>query len=286
MSPPSTDDKSLPTSQKQQESISSFENVFRPPNRGHDYSILQALLSIDLLILFFTTFCGIGGTMTAIDNLGQIGTSLGYPTKSISTFVSLTSIWSFLSRVFAGFASEIFLKMYKFPRPLFLTLSLLFSCVGHLLIAFDVPNGLYIASIIIGFCIGAQWPLFMAIISEVFGLKYYSTLFNAGAMASPIASYVLNVKVAGYLYDREAGRQMASSGAVKKAGSDLNCSGADCFKLAFIIIIAVTFLGATFSMILVVRTKPFYRSDIYKKFTEEANAVEMVVDRGAEGMAR
>ncbi|KAG5557253.1 hypothetical protein RHGRI_007498 [Rhododendron griersonianum] len=261
MSPPSTDgtvattelgvdfkntDKSLPTSQKQQESISSFKNVFRPPNRGHDYTILQALLSIDMLILFFTTFCGIGGTMTAIDNLGQIGTSLGYPIKSISTFVSLISIWSFLGRVFAGFASEIFLKKYKLPRPLFLTLSLLFSCVGHLLIAFDVPNGLYIASIIIGFCIGAQWPLFMAIISEVFGLKYYSTLFNVGAMARPIASYVLNVKVAGHLYDREAGRQMASSRAVKKARSDLNCSGADCFKLAFIIITAVTFLGGLF----------------------------------------
>ncbi|PKI26150.1 hypothetical protein CRG98_049161, partial [Punica granatum] len=52
------------------------------------------------------------------------------------------------------------------------------------------------------------WPLLFAIISEIFGLKYYSTLYNVGAAASPFGSYILNVRVAGWLYDREARRQM------------------------------------------------------------------------------
>ncbi|CAL4943700.1 unnamed protein product [Urochloa decumbens] len=243
-------------------SPSCFQDVFRPPARGQDYTILQALFSVDMLVLFVATICGIGGTLTAVDNMGQIGQSLGYPQRSITTFVSLVSIWNYAGRVVSGFASEYVLAKYKVPRPLVLTAVLLLACVGHALIAFGVSNGLYAASVILGFCFGAQWPLLFAIISEVFGLKYYSTLYNFGAVASPVGSYILNVRIAGRMYDREALRQGG------RKGKDLTCIGVRCFKESFLIITGVTLLGALVSLVLAWRTRKFYRGDLYGQFRE------------------
>jgi MFS family permease len=241
--------------------------MFRPPARGEDYTILQALVSVDMLVLFVATICGVGGTLTAIDNMGQIGESLGYPSKSINTFVSLISIWNYAGRVTAGYASEAVLVRYRVPRPALLTAVLVLACAGHVLIALGVPQSLYAASVVIGFCFGAQWPLVFAIISEVFGLKYYSTLHNFGGMASPVGSYILNVRVAGRLYDAAAARQHNVGGGGGGKHEKL-CIGVECYKRSFFIITAATVFGALVSLVLVWRTWRFYQGDIYARFRD------------------
>ncbi|CAL5028306.1 unnamed protein product [Urochloa decumbens] len=256
----------LPSSSSSSSIASCLKHMFTPPPRGEDYTILQALVSVDMLLLFMATICGAGGTLTAIDNMGQIGQSLGYPSKTINTFVSLISIWNYAGRVVSGFASEILLSRYGFPRTLAVTAVLLLSCAGHLLIAFGVPGSLYLASVLVGFCFGALWPLVYAVISEVFGLKYYSTLYNFGTVASPIGAYLLNVRVTGYFYDAEAAKQHGGS----LAGVDKTCMGVECFRKSFLIVTGVTVLGMVVSLVLVWRTREFYKGDIYARFRDTA----------------
>ncbi|KAI3997140.1 hypothetical protein MKX01_008984 [Papaver californicum] len=255
--------------EKSKPEVSFFSDVFNPPERGEDYTILQALLSIDMLLLMIVTFSGLGTSLTAIDNLGQIGESLGYPTLTISTFVSLMSIWNYFGRVCAGLFSEIILIKWRFPRTLVLALILLVSCIGHILIAFPIPGSIYIASVLIGFTYGAQVTLIYTIISELFGLKYYSTLFNFGVLAMPLGSYVFNVRVAGFLYDQEALKQLKVLGLSRDSVRDLTCIGKQCYRLCFVILAGATFIAALSSFVLVMRTIKFYEGDIYKKFREE-----------------
>ncbi|CAK9185491.1 unnamed protein product [Ilex paraguariensis] len=253
---------------------SCFGNICKKPKRGEDYTILQALLSIDMLILFVATFCGLGCSLTAVDNLGQIGESLGYPTHTIGTFVSLVSIFNYFGRVFAGFLSEIIVLKWKIPRTLMMTFFLLLPSVGDLLIAFPVPGSVYVASLLIGFSYGAQLTLLFVIISELFGLKYYSTLFNCGQLASPLGSYILNVRIVGKLYDREALKQLAVNGMNRSMVRELTCIGKQCYRLSFLILAGTNLFGALVSLILVIRTRKYYRTDIYQRFRAEMMANE------------
>lgn len=261
------------------------KTILEKPNRGEDYSILQALLSTDMLILLVASFCGLGSSLTAVDNLGQIGESLGYPAPTVSSCVSLVSIWNYLGRVFAGFASEALLTKYKFPRPLLMTVVLLISCAGHLLIAFPAPGSFYAASVITGFTFGAQFPLIFVIISDLFGLKHYSTLFNCGQMVSPLGSYVLSVMITGVLYDREARKQLDARGLSLAAGEELTCHGSQCYRLSFVVLSGVTLFGAAVSLVLVLRTLEFYRGDIYKKFRRRAEPDAAETDLSARLLA-
>lgn len=258
-----------PTQLVEKPKVSSCGNICQKPERGEDYGILQALLSMDMLILFVATFCGLGCSLTAVDNLGQVGESLGYATHTISTFVSLVSVWNFFGRVFAGFVSEIILLRWKIPRPFIMTVALLLSAIGNLLIAFPIPGSVYISSVLIGFSFGAQLTLLFVIISEIFGLKYYSTLFNCGQLASPLGSYILNVQIVGKLYDREALKQLAAKGMTRSMVKELTCIGKQCYRLSYIILACTNAFGAFVSFLLVTRTCKFYQGDLYKKFVEE-----------------
>ncbi|KAH9298098.1 hypothetical protein KI387_029780 [Taxus chinensis] len=236
--------------------------------RGQNFNLIQAMGTSDFWLLFMCMACGMGSGLTTINNMSQIGASLGYTFTEISTLVSLWSIWNFLGRFGAGYFSETFLHSKGFARPIFIAIALFIMSSGHLVIASGLPGSLYVGSVLIGICYGSQWSLMPAITSEIFGLQHFGTLFNAIATASPIGSYVLSVKVAGYLYDLEAEKEKHFE-IVHRTSlielSELTCHGSHCFRLSFFIMSAVCLLGCFIALVLYLRTRKFYKQEIFEK---------------------
>ncbi|KAK3228347.1 hypothetical protein Dsin_000228 [Dipteronia sinensis] len=150
----------------------------------------------------------------------------------------------------------------------------LLSALSNIFIAYPFYGSVYIASVLVGFSYGAQLTLLFIIISELFGLKYYSTLFNCGQLASPLGSYVLSVVVVGKLYDREALKQLAEKGMTRAMVKELTCIGTQCYRHSFLILAGVNIFGALVTFILVMRTRKYYSGDIYKRFKDEMVAAD------------
>ncbi|CAK9875177.1 unnamed protein product [Sphagnum jensenii] len=237
----------------------------KTPQRGEEHTVMEAFVSFDFWLLLMIMICSMGSGTTAMDNMGQIGLSLGYTQVQISTLVSLLSIWNFLGRFGGGYISELVLHSKDIPRTFCLALSLAILCGGHLVMASAFPGSLYVGSIIVGLCYGAQWTLMPAITSEIFGFSHFGTLFNTLGVASPVGAYVLSVKVAGYLYDIETKKehdvhQMERKVIIMGSGDPgpLLCHGAHCFRLTFIILACVCLFGCFISWFLLIRTRHLY----------------------------
>jgi hypothetical protein len=71
------------------------------------------------------------------------------------------------------------------------------------------------------------------------------------AVASPIGSYILSVRVVGYIYDKESPQ------------GELACTGKHCFMLSFVIMACVCVFGSVVASVLFIRTRKFYRRIIY-----------------------
>ncbi|KAK1363362.1 protein NUCLEAR FUSION DEFECTIVE 4-like [Heracleum sosnowskyi] len=217
-----------------------------PRQIGEEMNLLQAICTLDFWLLFVAMICGMGSGVATINNISQIGESLKYTSVERSTLVSLWSIWNFLGRCGAGYISDVYLHKRGWPRPFFMILMLAIMAFGHVIIAFGFPGNLYLGSVIVGVCYGSQWSLMPTITSEIFGVLHLGTIFNTIAIASPIGSYVMSVRIAGYIYDKEASGQQT-------------CYGTHCFMLSFFIFAAVSLVGSLVASILFFRTRRFYK---------------------------
>lgn len=228
-------------------------NDKRPLQAEENLTLLRAICTIEFWILFFAMACGMGSGLATVNNISQIGGSLGYTSFEMSSLVSLWSIWNFLGRFGAGYVSDYFLRARGWARPLFMVITLATMSIGHLVIAFGLPGALYAGSVLVGVCYGSQWSLMPTITSEIFGVEHMGTIFNTVTMANPVGSYIFSVRVIGYIYDKEA------------SAEGNTCSGTHCFMLSFLIMAAATLFGSLAALGLYFRTQSVYNRVIHRR---------------------
>lgn len=218
-------------------------------------NVLQAMTKLEFWLLFVAMAGGLGSGLALVNNLSQIGQSLGYSSVEINTLVSLYSIWNCLGRFGAGYLSDVVLHRNGWPRPVLMVITLGTMTIGHIVVASGFSGNLYIGTILIGLCYGSQWSLMPTITSEIFGVLHMGTIFNTIAIASPMGSYCLSVQVIGRLYDEQTD------------GGD-TCTGKHCFMVSFFILASVCLLACLLALVLLFRTRAFYRSVVLRRLQQ------------------
>ena len=140
------------------------------------------------------------------------------------------------------------------PRPVWIGIAQLLLVATHLLFAFAIPNTLHIASSLMGLCYGIQIAVIVPTISEIFGLRHFGMLYNFITLADPVASFVFSTLLTGNLYDLEVFRQYGIE------TSELICTGAHCFRVAFIVMAGICVIGALSCILLTYRLYPVYKT--------------------------
>lgn len=229
-------------------------NINPMPEAAENLNLSQAICTVNFWLLFLTSASGMGSGLATVNNITQIGESLGYSTMATSTLISLWSIWNFLGRFGAGYVSDYFLHAIGLSRPLFIVITLAVMSIGHAVIATGIPGALYLGYVLVGICYGSQWSLMPTIAAEVFGSAHMGPIFNTITIANPVGTYILSVRVVGYIYDKNA--SSSSSGSMN------TCTGTHCFMLSFLIMASATLFGSVIALILFFRTRNLYNNVI------------------------
>ncbi|KAK1435664.1 hypothetical protein QVD17_01430 [Tagetes erecta] len=218
----------------------------RRPRRGEDFTFREAMVKADFWLLWATYFLGIGSGVTVLNNLAQIGSSLGF--DDTTTLMSLFSFCNFLGRLGGGAVSEYFVRLNAIPRTLWTMVTQIIMVLTYLLYASALNGTLYAATALLGTCYGVQIAIMVSTSSELFGLKNFGLFFNFMQLGNPLGALLFSGVLAGYVYDTEGAKQGGST-----------CLGPTCFRLTFLVLACVCGLGTILSLILTLRIRPVYQ---------------------------
>lgn len=225
------------------------EPVEYKQQQRNSYTLGEAAVSVRFWLIFVSSLIGGGSGVLVITNLGQITDAVvGTENSDVTVFVTLFSVCNCAGRLFSGVMGDHLLTK-GYPRPLVFSFNMVLMAIAHVLLMTGNPDLLYVACVLAGASYGAFNALCPTLISEIFGLKYFGSIYAANSISNGAASLGMATVMAGKLYQRHA---------VRNSEGVWTCHGTHCYFESFLICAVACGVGATFGLVLTGLTKKRY----------------------------
>ena len=162
-----------------------------------------------------------------------------------------------------------FTRNFACPRPVATAIVQIIMAFGFFYYAIGWPGKIYVVTVVIGLCYGANLSIFLASVSELFGLRSFGALYNFITLANPAGSLIFSQLIASSIYDYYAEKQAALRpkyliSMLEKPlhNNELTCWGSICYSLTCGILSGVCIIATVLSLIVVYRTRRVY-SQLY-----------------------
>lgn len=194
----------------------------------------EALLTLDFWLLFMVAFVGMGGGLVLLNNSGHMVQALGGNASTTAVLLSVISVLNCLGRVVYGLAMDALEG--RCQRSFFVIVNMVMMVCGQLVLSFSTIPTLFLGGAIVGFSYGGFWTLNPAILTELFGIRYFASLYNCMSLAVSGGSLIFSTWIASAIYTREAALHPSPY-------AKHDCAGETCYHHTTLIMAGAACLG-------------------------------------------
>lgn len=200
---------------------------------GDSLPLAESIKTWRLWALFTHYLVSTGVGLMVIYNVYAIAEAVDK--EPTTFFVTMISLANGLGRVFAGWLSDRSTEYFNVSKLLLLALIVACMSIVQGCMSFGWSSFLFPGLLLVGFLFGCTVSLTAINVADIFGEKYIATNFGLVDSSPIIGSYLYATVLVTLFYENNA--------TVDSTGEE-TCSGADCFRTAFIINSVSCMVGA------------------------------------------
>ncbi|KAJ9470593.1 Protein NUCLEAR FUSION DEFECTIVE 4 [Diplonema papillatum] len=213
----------------------------------------QALRTVDFWLLFAVLFIGTGGGLAIINNAAQIVISNGGTGRDTTTAVSLLYACNCFGRILLCAGAET-LGGWGLSWALVFSLMILLHAAAQAVLLVPSTAALYLGFCLVGVSYGGIQSAFPAVVTDLCGLRSFSSNYTSLTFAPSLGSLVFSTLVASSVYKQHQKRD-PDTGVVE-------CVGKSCYFLTHVIICCACVVGAGLGLVLHRRTQANTRASV------------------------